>query len=127
MSVAVAGPKGEFLYVCAYQQVKAFAKPTLTGEVALGTIATIGLAVIAVSSWLRTRVPYTAWRAIHALSFGAMFLALAHSIAAGTDTPNAVTEALYVATSVSLTGLIALRILLTTGARPRSEATPARF
>ena len=94
-----------------------FASARMTGSMAIGAISTLLLALITVTSWLRTLVPYTAWRAIHALSFGAMLLALAHSIAAGTDTPSVGAEVLYVATSVSLTGLIALRVLLALAAQ----------
>lgn len=97
-------------HVTPWAAVVPFASETLTGEVALGTIATIGLAVIAVSSWARTRIPYTAWRAIHALSFGVMILALAHSIAAGTDSDTWAANWLYIASTVALTAVMALRV-----------------
>lgn len=104
-----------------------FASARMTGSMAIGTISTLLVTLIAVTSWARTRIPYEAWRAIHALAFGAMLLALAHSIAAGTDTTSTGAQALYLATSVSLTGLIALRVLLTLAGRARSEASPARL
>ncbi|MFA7248018.1 MAG: ferric reductase-like transmembrane domain-containing protein [Dehalococcoidia bacterium] len=87
-----------------------FVSATLTGPVALGTIAAIGLAVIVASSWIRTRVPYPAWRALHALSFGVMMLALAHSVASGTDTGIPAAGWLYVVTTASLAGVIVMRI-----------------
>jgi sulfoxide reductase heme-binding subunit YedZ len=87
-----------------------FASSRLTGEIALGTIALIGLGVIALSSWLRTRIPYTAWRAIHALSFGVMLLALAHSIVTGTDSDSWVANWLYIGTTAALTAVMTMRI-----------------
>ena len=103
-----------------------FASERMTGSMAVGTVATLLLALIAASSWLRARVPYGAWRAIHALSFGAMLLALVHSIAAGTDTTSVGAAVLYIATSVSLTGLIVLRVLLAFAGRGRPTSQPGR-
>jgi hypothetical protein len=56
-----------------------------------------------------------------------MLVALAHSIAAGTDTSSTGAQALYLVTSISLTGLIALRVFLALASRARSEAAPARL
>lgn len=103
-----------------------FAADRMTGSMAVGTFATLLLGLIAASSWLRTRVPYGAWRALHALSFGAMLLALVHSIAAGTDTTSIGAATLYIATSVSLTGLIALRVLLAFAGQRRPAPQPSR-
>ena len=88
-----------------------FASDRLTWEIGIGTIAGLGLAVIAISSWLRTRVPYTAWRAIHALSFGVMILALAHGIAVGTDSGTPLVTWLYLGTTGALTAVIAMRVV----------------
>jgi len=124
IALVVLNPEAE---ISPWAAIIPFASARMTGSMAIGTIATLLLALIAVTSWARTRVPYEAWRAIHALSFGAMLLALAHSIAAGTDTSSVGAQALYLATSVSLTGLIALRVIIALGARTRGEATPARL
>ncbi|MFN8639389.1 MAG: ferric reductase-like transmembrane domain-containing protein [Dehalococcoidia bacterium] len=48
----------------------------LTGGVAVGVFSLWGLVLVIGSSLLQRRMPYAAWRAIHALSFGAMLLAL---------------------------------------------------
>lgn len=72
-----------------------FASPRLTGPVAVGTIALWGTAVIAASSWLRTRLRYRAWRAVHAAAFGTFLLALVHAITTGTDTSATWVIALY--------------------------------
>ncbi len=100
-----------------------FASSRLTGEIAMGTIAFLVLGVIALSSWLRTRVPYTAWRAIHALSFGVMVLALAHSITAGTDTATWGASWLYIASTAALTAVMTMRIAVALLAPKRRTTT----
>ena len=107
-------------YVTPWATIIPFASTTLTGPVALGTVAAIGLAVVAVSSWLRSLIPYTAWRALHALSFGVMMLALAHGITAGTDSASPLAQWLYVATTAVLTLVMALRIGVAIAPRPRA-------
>lgn len=97
-------------HVTPWAAVIPFASATLTGPIALGTMAMIGLGVIAGTSWLRTRVPYAAWRGIHALSFGVMMLALAHSVTAGTDTATPAAGWLYIGSTVALILVIAVRI-----------------
>lgn len=94
-----------------------FASRTLTGPVALGTVALVGLAVVAGTSWWRKHVPYSAWRAIHALAFGVMVLALAHSVTAGTDTALPAVRWMYIGTTAALTGATVMRILLALGDR----------
>lgn len=97
-------------HVTPWAAIIPFASQTLSGEIALGTIATIGLGVVTLSSWLRTHIPYAAWRGIHALSFGVMILALAHSIASGTDTQTWAASWLYIITTAALTAVMTLRI-----------------
>lgn len=87
-----------------------FTSARLTGPVALGTFALLGLAILAVSSWLRQRLSYATWRAVHAFAFGTMFLALAHGWTAGTDTPAPATRWLYIVTLGVLVGAVAMRI-----------------
>lgn len=100
-----------------------FASARLTGAIALGTFALFGLAILAVSSWLRRRVPFGAWRAIHGLAFGTMILALAHGWSAGTDSTSAAVQWLYIATSGLLVGAIVMRVALTVSTR---RASPSR-
>lgn len=95
--------------VPALAAVVPLASPRLTGAVALGTLALWGIAVIAVTSWLRTRIPHAAWRAIHAAAFGTFLLALAHSLAAGTDTGTPWAVALYSATGGAVVGATVYR------------------
>lgn len=96
-----------------------FASPSMTAAIGLGVIAFWMLALIAVSSWLRTRVPYAAWRAVHALAFGAFILALIHSAASGTDSATRIAQWLYVASGSILAGAVTLRVLFAVGGRAR--------
>lgn len=100
-----------------------FAATSLTGPVALGTIALWGLAIIAASSWLRQYVPYRAWRAIHAISFGVFLLALAHGITAGPDTTLPWVREGYIVTAALVCGAVVMRAgLALAGPRKRRSA-----
>ena len=99
-----------------------FASDRLTWEIGIGTIAGLGLAVIAISSWLRTRVPHTAWRAVHALSFGVMILALAHGITVGTDSGTPLATWLYLGTTGALTVVMAMRIVIALTSTSRASS-----
>lgn len=87
-----------------------FASARLTGAVALGTFALAGLGIVAGSSWLRTRMPYSTWRAIHALAFGTTLLALVHGWTAGSDSTTPIVAWLYVVTLASLIGALVVRL-----------------
>ncbi|RLT41393.1 MAG: hypothetical protein DWI58_08840 [Chloroflexi bacterium] len=99
-------------HVTPWAAIIPFASQTLTIPVALGTIGGLGLAVLAISSWLRARVPYTAWRALHTISFGVMSLALLHAILVGTDSETPAATWLYIGTATALTGVMVFRVAL---------------
>lgn len=86
-----------------------FVAERLTGGVALGVVGLWGLLLIVLSSLLQRRVPYSAWRAIHALAFGTMLLALVHSVTAGTDSAQPLVRALYSITAAIVAGAAAGR------------------
>lgn len=96
--------------VTPWAAVVPFASARLTGPVAVGTFALIGLVIVAGSSWLRSRIPYNAWRSIHALAFGTMLLALVHGWTAGTDTPLEWARWLYVVSAALLLGGLVTRL-----------------
>lgn len=87
-----------------------FASERLTGPVAIGTVAFLGLAIVAVSSWLRKYVPYGAWRAVHGFAFGTMLLSLVHGWTAGTDTVAPGAQWLYIVTAALLIGALVTRV-----------------
>jgi len=85
---------------------------TLTGPVALGTLALWGLVLILVTTALSRRLSRTAWRAVHAAAFGTFVLALVHGVTAGTDTQAPIVRGLYLITTALLVGAIVQRLLL---------------
>ncbi len=110
--------------VTPWAAVVPFASRTLTGPVALGTVAVLGMAVISGSSWLRRRMSYTTWRAVHALSFGVMVLAFAHSVLSGTDTSMAPVRWLYIMSAAILVGATVTRVLIAIApGSPRRQAS----
>lgn len=102
-----------------------FAAERLTGALALGAIATWGLGVLAISSWLRTRIPYALWRGIHALAFGAFLLAVVHSVAAGTDSAQPLVQWMYIGTTAVVTTAIVFRVLVALAGRTGSRRARA--
>lgn len=97
-------------HVAPIAAVVPFASQSLTAEVALGTFAAWGLAIVAASSWLRARIPFTLWRTLHALVFGTFVLALLHGIFAGTDTQAPWAFWMYLATVALLGGVATARV-----------------
>jgi predicted ferric reductase len=89
-----------------------FASARLTGPVALGTIALWGVALLAVTSWMRKSIPFAAWRAIHAAAFGTFLLGLAHGITTGTDTTQPWMIGLYAVTAGLIAGTAIYRFLV---------------
>ena len=94
-----------------------FASPIMTGAVGVGVVAFWAFALVAVSSWLRTRLSYAAWRAIHALAFGAFLLALVHAVTSGADSGEPLGQWLYVASGSLLAGAITVRLLVALASR----------
>ncbi|TNF26154.1 MAG: hypothetical protein EP329_21720 [Deltaproteobacteria bacterium] len=96
------------------------ASTRLTGPVALGTLAGLGMAVIAITTALSRRLPRWMWRATHASAFGVLLLSLVHGLTAGTDTRAPGVQALYLVTAAAIVGAVVQRVLLAkTGAPAR--------
>ena len=79
--------------------------------VALGVVALYVLVVVTASFYVRDRLGYRAWRALHYLSFGAYVLALAHGIFSGTDSSQLWAKLLYWSTGLVVALLTAWRFL----------------
>ena len=57
----------------------------------LGTVALDLLAMVALTTVVRHRIPYRGWRAVHCLSYAAWLLAGLHGLGTGTDTRSRLT------------------------------------
>jgi sulfoxide reductase heme-binding subunit YedZ len=90
-----------------------FASARLTGPVALGTFALLGLGTVAVSSWLRARIGASIWRAVHAAAFGVWLLGLLHAVLAGSSTGAPGMSALYVGSASFVIGGMVWRVGVT--------------
>ncbi|HZU75123.1 MAG TPA: ferric reductase-like transmembrane domain-containing protein [Dehalococcoidia bacterium] len=78
--------------------------------IAFGIVALyLGIA-IGISTWLRPKIGYAAWRRLHVLTLAVYALSAVHGIASGTDTGTAWATAVY-AGSIGLVGaLLAMRV-----------------
>lgn len=88
------------------------ASARLTGPVTIGTLALLGLGVVALTSWMRARVGVKAWRAVHAAAFGVWLLGLLHGVYAG-STNGALVTVIYVASGGLVAGAMAWRVGMT--------------
>lgn len=89
-----------------------FASARLTGPVTIGTLALLGLGVVALTSWMRARVGVKVWRAVHAAAFGVWLLGLLHGVYAG-STNGALVSLIYVASGGLVAGAMAWRVAMT--------------
>jgi predicted ferric reductase len=77
----------------------------------LGVFALYTMALLLLSSWLRRRIPYGLWRAIHYLSFVAFVLVTAHGLMIGSDAGEVWMRALYTGASCGLGFLLLMRLV----------------
>ncbi|MDP2310638.1 MAG: hypothetical protein Q8P18_31760 [Pseudomonadota bacterium] len=98
-----------------------FASPSLTGAVALGTLASWTLLLLVGTSLARSHVPAWVWGAVHALSAGGFVLALAHGVFAGPDTASPWVRGTYVVTVSVFVSAVAHRLALASASRTASS------
>lgn len=79
----------------------------------------VGMAVV-LTSLVRSRLPYRAWRVVHALVYLAWPFAVAHSLQAGTDTRLVFVSA----TLWGCVGLVAVALAWRIAGRPAQPAAP---
>ncbi len=91
---------------------------------ALGVVAAELALALALTNRYRKRMPYRLWRRAHYATFAVWLLALAHGIAAGTDSSSLWAATLYGLAAASVAGLTAWRVLGQRAARPRSGLAP---
>jgi sulfoxide reductase heme-binding subunit YedZ len=78
---------------------------------ALGGVAFWSLLVVALSFYVKKWIGQNVWRSIHYLSFGTFVAALLHGVFSGTDTANPWVAAMYLASTVLVVLLTAIRII----------------
>lgn len=82
-------------------------EPYAPFAVALGVLALYGLVATLVSSWLRHKMSYGAWRTLHYITFAVFWLVTAHGLLAGSDTGEAWMMVIYIVSA----GLVSLGIV----------------
>jgi len=86
--------------------------------VAAGQVAFYLAALVIGSFYVRRHLGQRAWRALHYTTFLAFVGATAHGLAAGSDASEPWAQALYLGAAVTVTFLLAYRILVAVAARP---------
>jgi methionine sulfoxide reductase heme-binding subunit len=81
--------------------------------VALGVVGAELLVALAITNRYRRQLSHRFWRRAHCLNFAVWILALAHGIAAGTDSTTIWALALYVPATALVVGLTVRRVLRT--------------
>jgi sulfoxide reductase heme-binding subunit YedZ len=87
-----------------------FSSPYRGFWLGLGAIAFDLLLAVTVTSLLRDRISYRAWRAVHVLTYASWPVALWHGIGTGTDTRLPWLLALYALCGASVLGLAGWRL-----------------
>lgn len=79
--------------------------------VRLGVFAFYALLLVLASSWLRRRLRYGTWRALHYLGFVTFALATAHGVLAGSDAGEPWMRGVYVGAGSAVAFLLLIRLL----------------
>ena len=89
-----------------------FSEPYRPFAVALGVLALYGMILLLISSWLRRRIRYSWWRAIHYLSFLTFLAVTAHGWLAGSDSGEPWMRAIYAGATSAVLFLILVRFFV---------------
>lgn len=79
--------------------------------VILGIFALYVMVALLLTSWFRSLLPYTFWRALHFLSFAAFILVTAHGLLAGSDASEPWMRAVYAASAGAFGFVTLLRLM----------------
>jgi predicted ferric reductase len=79
--------------------------------VSFGVMAFYGLAIVALSFYVKGIIGQKAWRTIHFLAFGTFLAALVHGIMAGTDSGHPAVVGLYFGSTLLIVALVAIRVI----------------
>lgn len=89
-----------------------FASSYEPGMMALGTIAMYLMVALIVSSYIKSRISYGLWRAIHSLNFFLYAFAIIHAIHLGTDLKSGAIRTGFIYANAFLVVLLVMSILL---------------
>ena len=109
-----------YMQVSLLQSLIPFASPYRPLWSALGTFALYGILLVGISAYLASKLGYKVWRSLHYLSFGLFWFSLWHGLFAGTDSPFAWMQLVYLATGLVVVFLTGARIL-----KPRPQKRKA--
>ena len=94
----------------------------------LGVLTLYGLVIVLASSWLRHRMKYASWRALHYISFAVFLLVTLHGILAGSDAGSPWMRDVYIAASGIVILLVLVRIFVSTDDQdPRRSVRPPNY
>lgn len=88
-----------------------FRSPYGTLAIGLGTVTFDLLVLVAVTGWLRRRMPAAAWQWIHRLAYPAYALLFLHAVLGGTDFSDPVVSALTWSVAFGLATIAGARVL----------------
>lgn len=87
-------------------------QPVSTVSVDLGVLSFYGMVTLLLSSWLKQRITYSLWRAIHYVSFATYILVTAHGWLTGSDSVTSWMPSVYFGCSLAVGALVAARIFI---------------
>jgi len=90
--------------------------------VSFGIMAFYGLAIVALSFYVKGVIGQKVWRTIHFLAFGTFLAALIHGIMAGTDSGHPAVVGLYFGSTLLIVALVAIRVIQQRAGTDRSGA-----
>jgi predicted ferric reductase len=98
--------------------------------VQVGVFAFYAVAATVLTSWLKRRLKYGTWRAVHYLSFAAFLLVTLHGWLAGSDSDEPWMRAIYGGAVAAVAFLAVVRVLTgrrSTSKQPRTESQDAPY
>jgi len=87
-------------------------QPINTITVDLGVLGFYGMLTLLLSSWLKKRMTYSVWRAIHYVSFATFMLVTVHGWLTGSDSATTLMRSLYFGCTLAVSALMAARIFI---------------
>jgi methionine sulfoxide reductase heme-binding subunit len=101
-----------FLPFSLFNLLLPFNEPYKQPGTAFGVLALYGMVLLLLSSWLRRRIRYSWWRAIHYISFLTFLAVTAHGWLAGSDAGEPWMRAVYAGATSAVLFLILVRFFV---------------